>query len=141
MIDLIKISDKQKEEAVERMKKLGLMPQVIEEFKEGKLNFSESAGFLYWIDENTEHDLLNRVKAFEKEYNAVVYHVIHNLTEFGELYSYLYVSAYEEEWEYDRADIDFGYAVAYVENIDDGNCSEFGSIVIKPTNGGLMRIG
>lgn len=133
--------EKQREEAVRRMQMMGLMSNVIKDFKQGRLNFSEGVGFLYWIDESTENELLKRVRDFEKEHDAVVYHVIHNRTNFGELYSFLYVSQYDEEWEYDDEDIKAGYAVAYVENINYPDCSEFGSISFQPANGGLMRVG
>ena len=77
--------------------------------------------------------------SFEEEYNAVVYHVIHSHTNFGELLSLLYVSEHEEEWEYDREDLEEGIAVAYVENLTYWDCSEMGSIGIEPRNGGLAR--
>ena len=79
------------------------------------------------------------VKRFEEKYNAVVYHVIHNYTEFGELYSLLYVSQHENEWDYDKDDIRDNIALCYVVNKDEENFSEFGSIGIKPQFGGVIR--
>ena len=49
------------------------------------------------------------------------------------------VSQYEEEWKDDRSDLKDGYALAYVKNMDDDTCSEFGSIGIKEQFGGLVR--
>jgi hypothetical protein len=126
----------QKQEAIARMKLLKLHQNAIDEFeKEDKLNLSENYGALYWLDEKQQE----YVKKFEQKYNSVVYHVIHNMTEFGELLAFLYVSDSEEEWGYDRDDLKDGYACAYVENLDDSNCSEFGSIGIKSQFGGLVR--
>ena len=79
------------------------------------------------------------VEKFEKTYGAVVYHVIHSNTEFGELLSFLFVGKDEDEWEMDRDDINEGYAFAYVENVTCPDCSEFGTIGIKPQVGGIVR--
>ncbi len=130
------MKEKQKQEAIERMKMLKLSNNVIKEFeKEGVINMSENGGILYWLDSDQQAI----VDEFEKENNAVVYHVIHNFTQFGELYALLYVSDDEDEWTYDREDIKIGCALAYVKNTTDDWCSEFGSIGIKPQYGGLVR--
>ena len=125
-----------KAEALERMKMLKLHSNVINEFQnQDKINLSENGGFLYWLND----DQKKRVTEFEKKYDALVYHVIRNITEFGELLSYLYVSDSEEEWEMDREDLRNGTALVYVENLNDKWCSEFGSIGIQPSLGGLLR--
>ena len=79
------------------------------------------------------------VKEFEEKYNAIVYHIIHNYTEFGELYSLLFVSQHKEEWDWDNEDIKNNIAMVYVKNIDEDAFSEFGSIGIKSQFGGLVR--
>lgn len=118
------------------MKMLEIYAATIKEFeKDNIINKSEHGGFLYWLDENEQ----KIVKEFEEKYNALVYHVIHNYTEFGELYSLLYVSQHEEEWDYDKDDIENNVALAYVKNIDEDMFSEFGSIGIKRQYGGLVR--
>ena len=33
-----------------------------------------------------------------------------------------------------------GYVFAYVKNLDDENCSEFGTIKVAPVNGGITRL-
>ncbi|MDO5546899.1 MAG: hypothetical protein Q4F79_00225 [Eubacteriales bacterium] len=125
-----------KAEALERMKMLKLHSNVINEFQnQDKVNLSENGGFLYWLND----DQKRRVAEFEKKYDALVYHVIRNITKFGELLSYLYVSDSEEEWEMDREDLRNGTALVYVENLNDKWCSEFGSIGIQPSLGGLLR--
>lgn len=127
---------KQKQEALERMKLLKLHNNVVKEFdKEGIVNLSENGGFLFWLDSDQQAI----VDEFEAEHDALVYHVIRSFTEFGELYSLLYVSKYEEEWEDDRNDIKNGIALVYVKNMDEDLFSEFGSIGIKPQFGGLVR--
>lgn len=127
---------KQKREAIERMKMLKIYSQAIKEFeKENVINVSEHGGILFWLDDEQQE----MVKRFEEKYNAVVYHVIHNYTEFGELYSLLYVSQHEQEWGYDKDDIKHNIALCYVVNKDEENFSEFGSIGIKSQFGGLVR--
>lgn len=127
---------KQKQEAIERMKMLKIYSQAIKEFeKENVINVSEHGGILFWLDDEQQEI----VKRFEEKYNAVVYHVIHNYTEFGELYSLLYVSQHEQEWDYDKDDIKHDIALCYVVNKDEENFSEFGSIGIKPQFGGVIR--
>ena len=130
------MKEKQKQEALERMKMLKLSPNIIKEFeKENKVNLSENGGILYWLD-SEQQEIVDK---FEAEHNALVYHVIHDFTMFGELYSFLFVSKYEEEWEYEKEDLKDGYALAYVQNVTDEICSEFGSIGIRPQFGGLVR--
>ena len=98
---------------------------------------SEMTGGVYEFSENTE--LQAKVNEFEAEHNALVYHVIHTMTVFGELYNFLYISDYGEEWEMDLADIKDGYALAYVWNKTDEWCSEFGSIGVMGQFGGIVR--
>lgn len=128
---------KQIKEGVNRMRALKMLRQPIKEFeKEGVLNLSENGGYLYWLEPN-ERDM---VAKFEEENDATVYHVIKSFTNFGLMYSLLYVSSYEGEWEKDMDDIKSGMALAYVVNMDMPDCSEFGSIGIKPSIGGVKRI-
>ena len=129
-----------KEEAIKRMKVLGLFNPCIKAFKDrDEVQLSEQNGGLYEFN-NNEH--LNAIiENFEAQNNALVYHVIHTYTEFGELYNFLYVSDHSEEWDMDNADLADGYILAYVENVDDPICSEFGTIAVKGKFGGLVRIG
>ena len=127
--------NEQKLEALARMKMLKLHENAIREFEEQDLINLSEGGILYWLDEKQQ----KLVKNFENDHDAVVYHVIHNYTEFGELLSYLYVSKHKSEWKQDRNDINRGTALVYVENLDDSWCSEFGSIGIQPRFGGVIR--
>lgn len=136
-----------KAEAIKRMKIIGLMPNVIEEFeKDGTIYYSETIdrrsifgqGILYWLSNNPEWEEF--VKAFEKKSNSLVYHAELSYLAFGTCLSLFYVSNYDEEWERDREDLKEGYAFVYVWNMDDNLCSEFGTIMFKPVNGGIVRI-
>ncbi len=131
--------DKKKDEAVARMKMWGIYSPIVKQFKDEGI-VSESAdpfGACYWLDE----EQMSRVKEFEWKNNALVYHVIHSYTNVGEMESYLFVSDYIEEWEYDRTDIKRGEQLVYVHNKSMPGCSEFGTIGISLTPAaGLKRI-
>ena len=128
--------EQKKIEALERMKTLKLYPNIIKEFeKKNIVNMSENGGFLYWLNDEQKEI----VSDFEAEHDALVYHVIHDFTGFGELLTFFYVSDDDEEWEYDRTDLKDGYACAYVKNLSDDMCSEFGSVCFRQQFGGLVR--
>lgn len=127
-----------KEEAIKRMKALDLFAPCIKAFKDrDEVQLSEMTGGLYEFSGNAE--LNAKVKEFEAEYNALVYHVIHTFTQFGELYNFLFVSDYEEEWIMDNDDIQDNYVMCYVWNKTDEWCSEFGTIAVEQRFGGLVR--
>lgn len=124
-------------EALIRMKRLNLHENVIKEFYEsGKLNLSEHGGILYWLDE-AENKM---VREWEEKTGNVVYHVIKNNMEFGLCYSFMYVSPNVDEWLFDNETLESGYPIAYVMNVDDRDCSEYGSIGIISSIGGLVRV-
>lgn len=133
------MTNQQENEILERMKLLKLDKSCIDAlFKNHKVWESEGFGALYEINEEEQ----KIVDKFQKEHKGCyVYHMIHNIFEFGECYSILYVSSDINEWQQDKEDISEGYVFAYVYNKDDEWCSEFGSIAVKSQFGGLVRIG
>jgi hypothetical protein len=135
MTENIEMRIKQELEAEERIKKLNLHPNAVKEFMEGrKLNLSER-GMLYWLNDDEEQ----MVREWEDETGNIVYHVIKNNLEFGLCYSFLYVSKNEDEWADDNVDLEDGYPLVYVKNVDDDFSSEYGSIGIKSFMGGVIR--
>lgn len=123
-------------ECLRRMERLNLSKQCINAFKRNEIWESEGIGALYEINDN-EKEI---VKEFEtKNPGYKVYHMIHTMTEFGELYSMLYVGPQKSEWKYFNEDLDSGITFAYVHNNTDSWLSEFGSIGIKSNIGGLIR--
>lgn len=129
--------EEKKTEAIARMKLWGIYAPIRKQFEKEDL-VSESApplGACFWLNEAQ----LEQVRKFEERNNALVYHVIHSYTSFGELESYLYVSDYPEEWEMDREDIGNGQQLVYVLNKDMPDCSEFGSIGIALTGAAGLR--
>lgn len=127
-----------KEEALRRMKALNMFKDAIRLYEtKGVVMMSESLlGTLFFLDESIKKE----VEYFEKSENALVYAVIHTPSSFGDLYSLLYVSDYEENWDYDNLYIKDGTPYAYVVNTDDPMLSETGIIGVVSRNGGLVRV-
>ena len=128
-----------KQEAIERLKTIGIIAEAIDQFIEDDVVMvSENPyGFLYTLDD--EHKKL--VDAFEKEYDGLVYLANYCETEFGRLLSLFYVNDYEEEWEMENNDITDGYSCVYCINLDCPDFSEFGTIAFRAVKGGVKRIG
>lgn len=125
------------QEALTRMTEFKMLPQVINEFREGILYRTETqAGILYWLS-NEEKAM---VQDFEKETGNLVYHLIKTSTTYGTIYNFLYVDSDDGEWCIDKENIRDGYQLAYAKNIDADDCSEYGSIGIRMRNGGLVRV-
>lgn len=127
---------KQKE-AVKRLEKLVVREELIQNFLAHELVPISFSG----VDQVYELNKggVDRIKAFENNYNALVYYVIFAATGLGNMESYLFVSDYEEEWEMDHDDLDDGYAMTWTENLDHPEFSEFGSISFSRTKRGALR--
>lgn len=126
-----------KKEALNRMRKLNLISDCINALKKDDTVWSSQVmGTLYELSKEQQ----KWVDIFEKEYGGLVYHVIITPTEFGMCFNMLYVSKHMDEWNMDNNDLDILCPCVYVKNLDDEFCSEFGSIQIRPINGGLIRI-
>lgn len=131
----------QKEVALSAMKTLDIYAPYIKKFeKDGTITLFERFGG-YYIDEYNEPELLKEIKKFEAEYGSIVYAVTHEMFWFGECYSFLIVSKYEEGWAMTLEEVKDGYAFAYVWNKSDEMCSEFGTIAVKSFGGGIARVG
>ena len=131
--------EQRKEKAIELMHTLDIYKPYIKGFKENDqvCFYEQFAGF--WVDQ--EPDIFKKMKEIEEEYSCTVYAITHELTAFGECYSFLVVTDYEEEWDTLVEKYDKGHtAFAYVWNKDDEWCSEFGSIAVQSFGGGIRRI-
>ena len=128
--------EEMKLEAIKRMNTLKIFDETVELFEKNDIiSYSDFNGIIFWADE----ELLNYVKKFEEKFNCLVYHVIKSYTEFGILYSMLYVSDNKDEWELDCEGFSENLAFAYVYNETDDWCSEFGTIGFRNQWGGLIR--
>lgn len=75
--------DKQKAEALARMKLLGIFPETIKQFdRDWKVSISEPPlGAFYWA----EGWDLDRIEQFEEDHDALVYLVIRSYTTHGKM--------------------------------------------------------
>lgn len=130
-----------KEKAIDIMKKLDIYKPYIQGFeKDDTVCFFENFGG-FWAYQ--EPELIEKIKEFENEFDALVFAVTHEYLEFGECYDFLYIPDCKEDWD----DIVFGnlggnkyYAWVYVWNKDHNECSESGTIGIQSFGGGIKRI-
>ena len=131
--------ENKKLKAIELMQKLDIYKPYIKGFKDNdNICFFEGFGG-FWAYQ--EPELMAKIKEFEEKYNVLVYAVTHEYTDFGECYDFLYIPDYEEDWEdmLYREGKTF-YTCAYVWNVDDDFCSEFGTIGILSFGGGIKRV-
>lgn len=129
--------EQMKQEALARMKLLGLQYNVIRDFEAKETIYYSlgTLGLLYLAF----GEVVKVVQKFENQTGYLVYHVIDNYTSIGHMLTLLYVSTEMDEWSADKQDLQGGYPLAYVENMTYPDCSEFGSVGVKPFNGGVVR--
>ena len=132
-------TNEQKQKAIECLKTLDIYKPYIEAFRRSdRVCFFEGCGGFY-VDQ--EPEIEEKMKEINEKY-GLVYAITHERFEFGECYSFLYISKYKEDWEYAIDDCgDHKFIVsAYVWNITDDWCSELGDVAIKSFGGGIKRI-
>ena len=124
--------------AIEHLKALNIYRPYIAEFrKNGTVTMFERFGGYYINEMNGYTELESRIKEFERDYEAMVYAVTHEYLEFGECYTFLYVDKDDPN----NLTIDDGlyYVYAYVWNKTMDYCSEFGTVGIQSSYGGIAR--
>lgn len=129
--------EQMKQEALARMKLLGLQYNVVRDF-EAKEKIYYSLGTLGLLC-LAFGGVVEVVQKFENQTGYLVYHVIDNNTSIGRMLTLLYVSTEMDEWAADKQDLQEGCPLAYVENMTYPDCSEFGSVGVRPFNGGVVR--
>ena len=135
--DTVDLAMLQRLEGVRRLYMLGLLGRARGHFqRHGSLYYSENA-ILYVLKD--EPRFTEAVQEFETRTGALVYHVIRNRTEAGDMLTLLYVSRKMENWQHERNDILTLAPYAYVENLDDPLCSEGGRVCIEPKWGAILR--
>ena len=130
----------QKEKAIECLKELDIYKPYIKKFeKDGTVTlFERFSG--YYITEDQEPELLNKIKEFEAETGSLVYAVTHEFFEYGECYSFLCVSKYKEDWDFTLEDgMMYRIAWSWVWNKTVEYYSEYGSIGVQSFGGGIRR--
>ncbi|MCX4286699.1 MAG: hypothetical protein OSJ68_05355 [Clostridia bacterium] len=130
----------QKEKAVEQLMLLGINEIFVESFRD----YGNVVLFDGFVADTPEMypDVQEKIKEIEKQYGCLVYAVTHERFVFGDCYSFLIVSKYEEDWKYclRRIDTDTYSTSAYVWNKTKEHCSEFGYITVLSCFGGILRV-
>lgn len=129
--------EQMKAEAIRRIGWWKLHPNVARDFKKGVLNMSETMGALFWLDDEDK----KLVDDWARESGNLPYHVIRSFLEDMELLTILFVEPDIEEWEMNKEDSVYFTQFAYVINKTVPEFSEYGSVSIHPTFGGLIRRG
>ena len=110
--------EEMKEEAIRRLKLFTKMePCVINEFKgDNILYMSENRGILYYLDDEEK----KLVKNVEADGDRLVFHVLHYSSQFGEMYTMLYVYNDKSEWAECRENLkNCGISYCYTYNKDE----------------------
>lgn len=129
-----------KEEALKRMKILGLSEEVISQFENECAVCIHDPQRVNVILHGKVHDIQwseirpvteeehQQIRNFESEYNCLVYAAIKNYTSIGTMNSYFYVSDYSEEWDNDQEILRESGTYAFVYNESEPMFSEIGYI-------------
>lgn len=125
-----------KEQSLKRMRKLQIQESVINEF--------ENSDKILCSDNNkvTEvpPEIMEDIIKFSELYGNMIFHVLHsNFMDF-ELWEYLTVSPYPEDWEYENDLIDDMWTMSRSRNMTIPDFTESGSIKVINKNGVLKRV-
>ena len=143
----VKKSD-MKQEAIERMKLLGLDEQIISDFQKKTsiiyLSENENYGELSSIYKITKGSdiIFEDIKKIEKETGWLVYHVIRAGNWLDSLIVLLCVTPNPEEWDMIKDWLKRTKRImdCYVYPQNDPNFYEVGEVEIKTQNGGLVKL-
>ena len=127
-----------KAEALERMKLLGLSPEVIQQFEQtGQVSTCSCTTGKPLTTPDQTQALIPRL---EQQHDILIYLNVHTESAFGTLDNLFFVGKYDEEWAWERADLQDDYALVYVHNWTYPQCSEIGTIGFERTgDGGILR--
>jgi hypothetical protein len=131
----------QKEIAIKCLEALDIYKPYIRKFKSKAgipCFFENFAGF--YADQ--EPELWEKIKEVQTTTGCLVYAIVHELTDFGEIWSMLCVSRDPDSLDdflIEKGGNQF-YTYAYVWNKSNPQFSEFGDVVVKSAYGGLKRI-
>ena len=126
-----------KEEALSRLRLLEIDGIAIDNFdKKGKITCFDWP----YNKKPIPEEVLQKAKEIEEKYDITFYIATFNETMFFDMYSFLYVSSNESDWELDKEELRHGQTYAWVYNVAHPEMSEIGSIQISSKNGALIRI-
>lgn len=127
--------EQMKDEAIRRMGWWKLHQNVVRDFEKGVLNVSEHLGALYWLEDDDK----KLVDDWAKETGNLPYHLIRSYSDDMELLTILFVEPDKSEWALNEDDSVYFTQFAYVINKTEPAFSEYGSVGLRPTSGGVIR--
>ena len=129
--------EKQKIEALERMRFLSIAPEVIEKFKDtDKLSCSDLMCHM-----NVPAEIQAKIDKWQKDFGNLVYYVIHCHNIHGmQTYECLTVSPFEEDWSFEREIMKNRYVISHSINLTRPEFTESGSILVGQVKGHLIRL-
>lgn len=127
--------EQMKDEAIRRMGWWKLHPNVVRDFKKGMLNVSGFMGMLYWLEDDDK----KLVDDWAEKTGNLPYHVIKSFLEDMELLTILFVEPDKSEWALNKDNSVYFTQFAYVINKTEPAFSEYGSVGLRPTFGGVIR--
>ena len=128
---------KLKEEAIRRMRIIGISPVVIEAFRNDTIVRSNNGGVILCSLNKKELEMVHEI---ERKMGILVYFVIENTIMDMQILTMLCVSTYTEDWESETANLKNGIVFAYCRNLTEPLFSEFGSIIYKTVCGIPLRM-
>jgi len=124
------------DEAVDRMKMLGLSEDAISEFRNsGRPSFGMENGQRFPLGDFE----MEQIQKLEGNGERLVYAVIRNNSCYGRMINYIMVSRYKCDWGLERMNLTERNSVtAYVYNFDVPAYSEAGKIEVERLPGGIL---
>ncbi len=135
----------QKEKAIEYMRVLGIDEELINAYSEtNKAILFDNGDVGVLLNEQS----LDHAKAYakkielEQERGLFIYAVLHETFNFCEMYDFLFVSNYSEDWDLSLKSYGDFYRVTatYAWNVSMDHWSDMGSIFVLNTGDSLIRI-
>ena len=129
--------EQMKNEALKRMKDLGIKKQIINCFEKSNKLLCSNYGKITEIPPN----ILKEIRNWEKQFGNLAYHVIYSELWGFQIYNALSVSCYYEDWDFENEIMKNRWVMAYTINVTKPDFSESGSILFHNYDGILERIG
>lgn len=137
--------EEQRAEAIRRLEKWETDEFLKMAFENNELAVCEVFGNRYSnefvvLSSELDKEILQQVRDAEATYGIMAYVTIKTIAEFGIVYDILYVSENKEDWAIDAELMEDNVSMSYCINTTEPLFTEFGTIGIAATKGGLYRI-
>lgn len=134
-------NEEQRRRAIYLMERLGISDRVIELYrKKGHIPLYFNGMYIRRVELSPK--LRDKITSYEQRSGCMVYAVCKDYLYGCRFISLLFVSPYEEDWQWDITTHGNKHRVyAYVHNLDAEDLSESGSVLLESNDGRIKRIG